>query len=85
MGNENLNWESLAAELSAMQEGGYEGTAVDVVLCGDSIEIYPAKHTRGTAVYCLADVVDFCRCKRLNSYASYCTREDRVVPYIRIF
>lgn len=86
MVNDNLNWNSLAAELSAMLEGGYEGTAVDVVLGEDnSIEIYPAQHTRGTAVHYLNDVVDFCRCKRLNCYASYCTREDKIVPYIRIF
>lgn len=85
MVNDNLNWNSLAAELSAMLEGGYEGTAVDVILIESSIKVYPAKHTRGTAVHCLADVVDFCRCKRLNCYASYCAREDKIVPYIRIF
>ena len=87
MVNDNLNWNSLAAELSAMLEGGYEGTAVDVVLAKDksSIEIYPAKHTSRTAIHYLADVVDFCRRKRLNSYATYCTREDVIVPYIRIF
>lgn len=86
MARKEKNWNSLAEELSEMLEGGYEGTAVEVVIGTDnaSIEVIPKSSTTG-AFHKVEDIVDFCRCKRLSCYCYTEFRDGKTVCCARIF
>lgn len=87
MEKKKRDWNSLVTELSEILAGGYEGTAVDVVLGNDkeSIEVYPKASAVCGSFYKTEEIVDFCRCKRLSNYIATEMRNDRLECFARIF
>ena len=78
------NYKDMVSELDECIFQLYSPAAVDIELDEekDSICIYPKF---GDTLYCMEDVVDFCRVKRLNTYCFVAERFGNTVCAIRIF
>lgn len=69
-----MNWEMAAKELEELLNyGRHESTRAEVIIheCG----LYIKSATKTNTFHHLESVVDFCRCKKLNSYVTIIDKE----------
>lgn len=82
------NWKELASELENLAYTNYEPAQVKVVITKDlegnpdGLEVFPKS---GTGLYATEEIVDFCRCKKLNNCISCHIVDDKPVAFARIF
>lgn len=82
------NWKQLASEFENLAYVSYEPAQVKVVIVTgrdgnpDGLEVYPKS---GTSLHVTEQIVDFCRCKRLNNCVSCDIANGQPVVFARIF
>lgn len=82
------NWKQLANEFENLAYIDYELAQVKVVITEDQngnpdgLDVYPKE---GNSLHCIEEIVDFCRCKKLNNCISCGIVDDKPVAFARIF
>lgn len=79
------NYQELAKELRELIVNHTDATSVEIVATKDGIDIFPAKTITTGAFHHMEEVVDFCRVKRLSSYAAVEIVNCKPVVVVTIF
>lgn len=76
------NWDLLADELRGLVGNHTGAAAVRVESVKMGIDVYPRSTADRMALHHNEDIVDFCRCKRLNSFVMYDNVNERLKYHI---
>ncbi len=79
------NYVALADEFRAMLGDTTPETMITVTPREDGILVTPADSNCTGAFFHLMALVDFCRCKRLDCFASYGYKKGDVITVIQIY